>query len=658
MRIVGIIAWLLYSFMSTLLFAAPETLDWHVSDKGEITNVRARGDILINSAEFKLVGPNWKKIVPFRNAKFAPSKYSSKSTELCGKLSLGSKTLSFRQHTQNSGKTLHLTALFEASARIRAEGVFFCQKLPLGEFAGGNVELLRDRKTVARNSFPDNLDSALYVIAHEKADKIIFTDKLDSFRLIITLKSPVYVRIQDDRKFGAADYQVLITVKPGPLQPQQTVKFDCSFSAEFKPCGKVQILGPTKSVLQGIGGNFCFATSSWQTKYMLRHLNFAGVRIEMPLDIWEPVNDNSSPAKVNWTRFKQQDRPESQLRHKFQLARKLARESGPLVISVWRLPFWLYSDPRNRDKDQHHRTVPRRNWPEMFESIITFLVYARDKYQVEPDYFSFNEPDIGINVYFTPDDYAAMIQQLAQSFKKANLKTAILLGDVSNPRQTWLYLEPALREVADRKVVKALSCHSWGGGTPEDYRHWRGIAEKYHIPLLITEVGVDPHAWKNDSYNTWSYSIAEARMYMNLLRYARPAGTMQWEFTADYALVETGKKKPKPTDRFYFIKHLAELTPPGSVYLEIACNNRFLSCCALRKNRQTIIHIMNAGSEQLATIESFADFEDVTIIRSSRKSKYQPSGSFCQESKNKMKILLPSQSLSTIFLYPPRYTQK
>ncbi len=62
--------------------------------------------------------------------------------------------------------------------------------------------------------------------------------------------------------------------------------------------------------------------------------------------------------------------------------------------------------------------------------------------------------------------------------------------------------------------------------------------KRLNIPLLIGELGVDAAAYHTPDYiQSFYYALQELKMYQEILLYARPRGTMQWEFTSDYPLV-------------------------------------------------------------------------------------------------------------------------
>lgn len=629
-------------------------LTCEVTPMGLIKTISLRGEPLIENAAFKIPMPGWNPTISFTKTRFSTAENLEKPATFKGELDVSdSKTVEFGQTIDEKNGELRIQADFEAGETVRAEGVFFSFQLPIEAFKVGTVELFLKGKSVALKSFPKTLNEKDYVIANANADKVVFRDQLASFDVTMVLGRPMTVQVQDDRKFNTEAYTVLTTVQSGDVKSGEPIRFESDFSVFFKPTCEIKVLKASKNELRGIGGNFCFKIDSPVTKYMLDKLPVGCARIEMPLDEWEPKNDNDNPRDVNWKYLRTRDRAGSNLRRHFKLAERLAKLNAPLVISVWRLPFWMYENPGNTDTAAKGRVVPKRKLPELIEAVLSYLFYARKYYGVEPDYFSFNEPDIGVNVQFSSEDYRAVVKALGGLMRRNKMTTTMLLGDVSNPRGTWTYVEPLLNDPEAMELIKAVGFHSWNGGSPEDYEKWRAIADENHLELYVSEVGVDPMAWKNNSYNSWKNSVAEAKMYMNIMRNARPTGTMEWEFTGDYALAVPGADgKLEPTDRFYFMKHLSSLTPFGSRHLGISCDNRFISCCAFVNDKQIVIHVFNAGDERLATIKRLPLIRDVDVTRSSRDVKYASSNAYRLEDKDAVTVHLPARALSTFVLYP------
>ena len=70
--------------------------------------------------------------------------------------------------------------------------------------------------------------------------------------------------------------------------------------------------------------------------------------------------------------------------------------------TIWRLPDWAYTHPP--DAENMNNRIAEEKWPEVLNCISTYLQYAKEKYGAEPDYFSFNEPNIGVHL-------AALVQR-------------------------------------------------------------------------------------------------------------------------------------------------------------------------------------------------------------------------------------------------------
>jgi len=62
------------------------------------------------------------------------------------------------------------------------------------------------------------------------------------------------------------------------------------------------------------------------------------------------------------------------------------------------------------------------------------------------------------------------VKRIGEHFRKLGLKTNMLLGDATGPRDTHTFVLQAAMDPEARQYVGAVGFHSWGGGTPEQYR--------------------------------------------------------------------------------------------------------------------------------------------------------------------------------------------
>jgi hypothetical protein len=384
--------------------------------------------------------------------------------------------------------------------------------------------------------------------------------------------------------------------------------------------------------LHGFGGNYCFSTESPVTQYTLANLPSAWSRIEMNSREWEPENDNESPEVTDFSGFKTRDVEGTKLRRDFLLAKQIQAKKIPYIISAWRLPEWLYSDPNQQPASAHRRRVPPEKWSELLEHLGSYLLYMREQYGAEPDLFSFNEANIGVNVIFTPDEHRSAIKSIGAHFEKLGLKTKMLLGDATGPRGTHEWTLAAANDPEALKYVGAVAFHSWEGGTPEHYRAWGDLAEWLNLPLVVAEVGVDAFAWQGRLYDSFDYGMREVEMYQELLLYARPQGFLQWEYTGDYSLARVLKKddgvvEVKPTARFWFLKQFSELTPMHSEALETASDHKRVLYTAFRGNGVLSMHVANLAGAREVTIRGIPEgISGLRMVRTSATEEFKTVG--------------------------------
>jgi hypothetical protein len=321
------------------------------------------------------------------------------------------------------------------------------------------------------------------------------------------------------------------------------------------------------------------------------------------------------------------------------MAQQIQKKGIPYVISIWKMPEWLFSDP-GKGPEATGRKIAPDQWDELLESIGSYLVYAKKHYGVEPNLFSFNEPDYGVRVKLSPAEHRDAIKRIGAHFEKLGLKTRMLLADVAQPRGSHTYAQPTVEDPQAMRYVGAVAFHSWGGASPQEYQAWGDLAERLKLPLLVSELGVDAGAWQNGAYNTYPYAVREAAMYQELILYARPRGTMQWEFTGDYSLLRRprggdGGAGLEPTARFWMVKQFCNLTPPGADVLATRSDHPRVLLTAFAGQarpggapgtgkRTYVLHVVNTGGPRDAVIAGLpAGVAVLRPIRTSREESFK-----------------------------------
>ncbi len=275
----------------------------------------------------------------------------------------------------------------------------------------------------------------------------------------------------------------------------------------------------------------------------------------------------------------------------------------PWILSLWFLPERFFVDANQRPMGTFGRRIDPDRWPEFLDLLTSYLTYLKTHYNAEPDLFSFNEPDLGVNIGFTGETHRQAIKSIGARLASLGFKTKLLLGDTANPRDSHLFTLPTASDPDALRYVGAVSVHSWGNGTAAQYSAWGDVAAWTGLPLLVAEAGVDPGAFKNDAFDSFAYGLSEMQQFQELLRYARPAALLYWQFTDDYSLVHVARDGTvAPTSRFWMMKQFTNLSPIDSQVVATASDQPDVLVSAFSAPSALTIHVLNLGSARTVTI--------------------------------------------------------
>jgi O-glycosyl hydrolase len=414
----------------------------------------------------------------------------------------------------------------------------------------------------------------------------------ESWRLNIELDEPRAVSVSDIWDHSGRFFRIRIALRAGLLTPQDTVNFGLSIKAAARPQAMAALVrvDPSKRLypFDGFGGNYCFATNTPAVEYTMEHLQSAWARLELKAQFWDA----------------QRTAPGAQLVRDFELMQRVQQKGMPWVISVWRLPERFYTDANQKPFSTFARQIHPDRWPELLELLGSYFTYLKQHYGAEPDLFSFNEPDLGVNVGFSAESHRDMIKKIGRHFAQLGLKTKLLLGDTANPRDSHRYVLATAADPEALGYVGAVSFHSWGSGTPQQYRAWADVAEWLQLPLLVGEAGTDPGSYRNHMFDSYAYGLKEAQQYHELLRDARPRTLVFWEYTEDYGVVRVNPDKTvEPTGRFFLLKQFANLSPQKSHVVASESDQKDVLVSAFAAGERVAVHVLNLGAEREITID-------------------------------------------------------
>ncbi|ACB77344.1 hypothetical protein [Opitutus terrae] len=459
---------------------------------------------------------------------------------------------------------------------LLVESVDYVIDLPRTLFAGGRIDGTSAALATTRPSNPQFFQATV--------DRLAFVDAQQNWRLELQLDQPRAVTVSDRWENDDRSYRVRIRLGGGLWPHGESFKLAVNFKLSGRAHASLAhvTIDPhtPRYPFDGFGGNFCFNTQTPVADYLLENLEHAWARFELKGVAWD----------------RERDQPGPQLVRDFELMQRVQRMGLPWIISLWRLPERYYSDPNQKPAGTFHRKIADARWPEFLDLIGSYLLHLKKNYGAEPDMFSFNEPDLGVDIGFNGPEHRDMIKRIGAHLESLGLKTRLLLGDTANPRDSHKYVLPTAADPAAMRYVRALSFHSWGNGTPQQYRAWGDVADWTQLPLLVGEAGVDPGSWRNRMFDSYAYGLREARQYQELLRDTRPQTLLFWEYTEDYGVVRVGDdQRLEPTGRFYFLKHFSNLSPRHGQVVASSSDQPDVLVSAFAKGDVLVVHLVNTG---------------------------------------------------------------
>ncbi len=542
---------------------------------------------------------------------------------------------SFKLKAREDASGLRYSAAVAAESQLEVDAIEFVLDLPRTLFVNGGF---------APEGSPEVPLSAVKppgpVFYRGETQALRFRDASDTIAVAVSFDAPRAVSLVDRWDPQGRSFQLRVPLTRGPLARETAAEVTAALrvagTPPAPPAKLVLDASKARYHLDGFGGNFCWSNQSPVSAYMLKNLKLAWGRTEMKLLQWDKQRDNPGP----------------EIRADLEVMRRFHEMGVPYVISVWWLPERFYTDPYEKPRQTHFRLIDPEKWEELLDLMGSYLLYARREYGVEPDLFSFNEANIGVYVGQTPKTHAETIKRIGAYFRKLGLKTQMLLGDATGPRDTHKF---ALEAAADPQVLQyvgAVAFHSWGGGTPEQYAAWGDLAEWLQLPLLVSELGVDAAAYNGRAYNSYHYGLREARMTQELLLHARPQGTQFWQFTNDYGLARAGAGGAvEPTPRFWLMKHFTDLTPRKSDALTTSSDQPDVLFTAFRAAEAYGVHILNLGAAREIAIEGLPDAE-WTATESTEPAQYREKPAV-RPSAGTLKLKLAGRSLTTLTAHVP-----
>jgi O-glycosyl hydrolase len=434
-----------------------------------------------------------------------------------------------------------------------------------------------------------------------------------SWKLALTFDGAHPVSITDEWNKHEHVYRLRVGLHEGFWTAKEPVHFALTLKAEASPRAAVAhvSVNPTERLysFDGFGGDYCFDVTTPAVEYTMDNLPSAWARLEFKAFAWDRQRTDKGNGELA---------PE--LKRDFELMQRVQKTGAPWILSLWRLPERYYADPNAKPTGTFDRQIPAERWPEFLDLLGSYIEYGKKHYHVEPTFFSFNEPDLGVDIGFTGETHRDAIKRIGEYFATHGIKTKLLLGDTANPRDSHVFTLPTAADDDALKYVGAVSFHSWGNGTAKQYQEWRDVGQWLQLPLIVGEAGSDPGFYRNYAFDSYAYGLRDAEQYQHLLRDAQPKAIIYWEYSEDYGLVHVSADKVvTPTPRFYLMKQFVALTPTKSEVVASESDQPDVLVSAFAKNGVLAVHIVNRGAEREVALSGLpaGNWREVTTTEES-----------------------------------------
>jgi hypothetical protein len=378
----------------------------------------------------------------------------------------------------------------------------------------------------------------------------------------------------------------------------------------------VNLSDPRQTILDAGAGDFIHRFSGSDAKveavgsYNLANIPMRHARVSIDLDTWEPENDNNDPRSTDMAKFQ-----DSGNNHNvFLFMQDLQAQGFEITASIWDVPDWMVSNPDASSA----RLISPQMYDEVAESIAFWLFTARYTYGVEVSYVSFNESNIGINVYWTPADYIEFIRVANTYFKAHGVETRWLLGDTSNISDTLWYVQ-AIWNVEDiRPSLGPLAFHSWDENAPDDaLENIAEFALQNDLAVYCTEAGWDPSLWNTpEMFPTWENGLHLARIYTRVIKLSRAEVLMYWQMLGFDYNINNGEEA---YSIFYVVQQFAQELPPGTQVFGTSQDEQDVySFAARRPDGSLVMFLVNTNqTEKSVLVEGLPD-GSYSLIRTSK----------------------------------------
>ncbi|HSV74993.1 MAG TPA: hypothetical protein VLH79_14630 [Chthonomonadales bacterium] len=419
-------------------------------------------------------------------------------------------------------------------------------------------------------------------------------------------------------------------------------------AADASPLGTVSVAVDRNRRLQtmrGFGGNFCqprYGSSEPMDavgRHNLTHLDVRHARIGLPLNHWNPepgVYREAGPARAA-----------------LEAMQLFARRRIPITVSVWEGPIWMLGG----QPEQMGRRLPPERYADCIEAVARFLTLARDRYGAEADYFSFNEPDYGVNFRFTPLEMVNFIRQAGPRFRALGLRTRFLVGDTASGGTLVEYSRPLLADRSIAPYLGPIAFHSWDAlsASDEAYAGIAALGRAHRKPIWCTEAGHDAQLWQRPNpWPTWENALRTAQAYVRTIRLTGAERMDYWTYQDNYPLVSRDGRTRFPV--FEVVRQMELALPAGSTIIGSTSPREELQVVAARgpgAERAAVV-LVNLGGAGRVRLSGLMPGARASVVVSNARRQRQALAAARVDANGRLVVAMPTRSVVTVVCERPR----
>lgn len=392
--------------------------------------------------------------------------------------------------------------------------------------------------------------------------------------------------------------------------------------------------------MEGLGGNFCqprYASTEAMDavgQFCLDNLDVKNGRVGIPLNYWNPAKGVYQPA--------------GQAEASMKAMAILKKKGMPVTASVWEPGRWMLGG----NVEESGRALDPARYQDCVNALIEYIRYARQHFGVEPDYISFNEPDIGINVKFSPAQMIEFVKQWGRAADSAKIKTKFLVADSANGNNLYELAHPMLEDASIAKYLGPIAFHCWDSlsASADSYDKIKQLGIKYKKPVWCMEAGHDAQLWQQENpWGAWENAIRTALAYERTLRLTGASVMAYWTYQDNYTLVDP--KTLKPHASFAVMKGMDKVFGAGQTLVGSTSSSEGVVAMGSVSGAGTRVMLVAAegkGSINLSGLPAGKNFVVQTVVRNAVGGWLSTSGVKKSSESGGITIELPARAVAFV----------